>query len=89
MHCDDCGRRLQMMRVETVNGDIRFVCDDHPLPATLVGREVVRVLRGAHWVDEPRQLAAAIETAKHSIAKVTPRQLSIFEANAATRRARA
>jgi hypothetical protein len=40
IHCDDCGSRLHVMRVEVLDGWHRFVCASHPLPAALVGREV-------------------------------------------------
>ncbi|MBK8260189.1 MAG: hypothetical protein IPK80_02495 [Nannocystis sp.] len=53
MHCDVCGARLAMMRVEytRATGEHRFVCPTHELPDHLVGREYVRVKRDGQWID--------------------------------------
>lgn len=53
MDCDACGARLQLMRVERGPLTTRFVCASHELPAHLVGREVVRVVRGDTIRDVP------------------------------------
>lgn len=37
MHCDECGCRLHVMRVEVVDSWHRFVCATHPLPDCLFG----------------------------------------------------